>query len=305
MKSTKTFNNFSNELKALIPKLERGQKVSFQMLNGMPNPEPDPRERAKQGEVLYGKVQLLTNFRVYDKYQKDSDGKVVGGYVDGGCVDQWNGDQPSRFRRFIPGLSGVFLHNLAFGGKFELSGDKGEDIELFEALYLSPEREGSPCQDASFEVKFKIIDEKAGTTQKVNKFNNLKRAIDIVDKMKEEEARGIMAAMNQPKYQDKEVLMANLKNFALSNVDQFLTIYESKETPLKATIKKAIETGVLSHSLKTGEVKVGGASIATLKTSHADAFIDAFADWVNTSENGKDVLNNITNQMNKKEETTA
>jgi len=120
--------------------------------------------------------------------------------------------------------------------------------------------------------------------------------------MKEDEATSIMAALNQPKYQDKEVLMANLKNFALSNVDAFLKVYESKETPLKGTIKKAIESGVLSHNLKTGEVIVGGASIATIKTSHADAFVDSFVDWINTAENGKDVLNNITNQMNKKEE---
>lgn len=302
MKSTKNFNNFSPELKALIPKLKPGERVSFQMLNGVPNPEPDQKERAKQGDMLYGKVQLITNYRVYDKFQKDSDGKVVGGYVDGGCVDQWDGDRPSRFRRFMPGVTPVHLHNLAFGGKFDLVGGKASDEELFEALFLSPEREGSPCPDPSFEIKFKIIDEKATSKTMVNRVDRLKRVLDIVTVMEEEEARGIMAALNQPKYQDKEIMMANLKNFAISNVDQFITIYDSKESPLKATIKKAMEAGVLEYNLKTGAVIVGGATIATIKVSNADAFQTSFLNWVNTAENGKDVLNNITNQMKKKEE---
>ena len=305
MKSTKTFNNFSDELKAQIPKLKPGQVVKFQMLNGMPNPEPDPRERAKQGDVLYGKVQLVTNYRVYDPHLKDAEGNKVGGYVDGGCVDQWDGDKPSRFRRFIPGITGVHLHNLAFGGRFDLVGGKVSDEELFEALYLSPEREGSPCQDPSFEIKFKIIDERAGTQATINKFDNLRRVISILDAISKEEAESTMSSLNQPKYQDEQVLRAKLKEFALSNVEAFLTTYDSKETPLKATIKKAMEEKVLEHSLKTGVVTVGGAEVVTLKSSTTEGFVNAFVQWINTAENGKDVLSNIENQMKKKEEVTV
>lgn len=302
MKSTKTFNNISDELKAQIPKLKVGERVHFQMLNGVPNPEPDPREKAKQGDVLYGKVQLMTFFRIYDKYQKNEKGEAVGGYVDVGCVDQWDGDKPARFRRFIPGINGVHLHNLAYGGKFDLVGGKVQDEELFEALWLSPEREGSPCADPSFEIKFKIVDDKASSKAIVNRYDRLKRVIDITNTMEEEEARGIMAALNQPKYQDKEILMANMKNFAMSNPEQFLKVYESKDSPLKASLKKAMEEKVLAYNLKTGEVSVGGATIATIKCSNMDGFITAFTNWINTAENGKDVLNNITNQMNKKKE---
>lgn len=292
MKSTKSFNNISDELKAKIPKLKPGERVSFQMLNGVPNPEPDPKERAKQGEVLYGKVQIMTNFRIFDE--------GANGYVDVGCVDQWDGDKPVRFRRLIPGITGVHLHNLAFGGRFDLSGDKGSDVELFEVLFLSPEREGSPCRDNAYPVKFKIVDEKASARSTINRVDRLKKVLDILETMPEEEAREIMSALNQPKPQDKEVLMANLKNYAINNVEQFLNTYESKDTPLKATIKKAMDSGVLSYNLKTGDVSVGGAVVAMIKSANADGFIDAFLNWVNTAENGKDVLNNIKNQMTKK-----
>ena len=302
MKSTKTFNNFSDELKSQIPKLKPGQVVKFQMLNGMPNPEPDPRERAKQGDVLYGKVQLVTNYRVYDPHLKDSEGNKVGGYVDGGCVDQWDGDKPSRFRRFIPGITGVHLHNLAFGGRFDLVGGKVSDEELFEALFLSPEREGSPCADPSFEIKFRIIDEKAGTKATINRFDSLKRVLSILDNIKEPEAESLMAAFNQPKFQDKSVLMIKLKEVALNNPDAFLTTYDSKETPVKALIKKAMEEKVLEYDLKSGDIKVGGAVVTTIKVSNLNSFPEAFMNWVDTAENGKDVFNNIENQLNKKNE---
>lgn len=302
MKSTKSFNNISDKLKAQVPKLKKDQRVSFQMLNGVPNPEPDPRERAKQGEVLYGKVQIMTVFRIFDKYQKDSEGNEVGGYVDVGCVDQWDGDKPSRYRRFIPGITGVHLHNLAFGGRFDLIGGKVADEELFEILYLSPEREGSPCEDPSFEIKFKMIDERSGVKQTVNKVANLSRVIDITKTTSPAEARALMSALGQPKYQDEEVLMAKFKDYAVSNVDAFLSTYDSKETPMKASIQKAMEEKVLKHNLKTGEVKVGGATVATIKVDNPAAFPAAFMNWVETAENGKDVFDNIQNQMNKKEE---
>src|SRR6266705_2211103 len=88
MKSSKTFNNISEELKKQIPKLKPGEVKTFLMLNGTPNPDPDPREISKD-PMLYGKKQLRTNFRIYDEYQKDKEGQVVGGYVDVGAVERW------------------------------------------------------------------------------------------------------------------------------------------------------------------------------------------------------------------------
>jgi hypothetical protein len=177
MKSTRIFNNISDKLKAQIPKLKKGERVQFQMLTGMPNAEPDPIERAKQGEVLYGKVQLLTTFRIYDPYQKDSKGAEVGGYVDVGCVDQWLNETPSKFRLFIPGITGVVVHNKAFAGRFDLQGGVVADEELFEILFLSPEREGSPCQDSSYEIKYRLIDEKAF----INWANSAENGKDVVN----------------------------------------------------------------------------------------------------------------------------
>lgn len=297
MKSTKTFNNISPELMKQIPKLKPNEVVVFQMLNGVPNPEPDERERSKD-PILYGKIQIQTNFRVYDKYQKDDNGEMVGGYVDVGCVDAWLGDNPVKFRTFVPGVSTGVMSR--FQGKFQLMGGVQKDEELYEILYLSPQREGSPCKDEGVEVLFKILDLKADTKNSTTKFNTLKKVIDILDAITEDDARQVMRALNQPEYQDKEVLLAKVRDFGKSNVDQFLQVYESKDRGIKADIREALNSGVLSHDIATGEVKLGGIKIADFKTQSTSTFVDEFTRWIEVATNGKDVHENLKAQNKSK-----
>lgn len=297
MKSTKTFNNISSELKARIPKLKRGETVVFQMLHGTPNPEPDEKERSKS-PILFGKRQVLTTFRVYDENIKDESGNKVGGYADVGCVDGWIGDTPTRFRCFVPGQG---MHS-QFQGKFSLSGGNVQDEELYEVLYLSPEREGTPCPDSSVETLYKIIDVKGDSKQTFNKVGQLRKALELADKITVSKAREVMAALNQPNYQDDDVLKAKIAELARDKYEQFITTYESSETPLIAQIKEAVEAGILIHTMGTGVLKLGDVNIATLKMDSPESLVPAIVQWVNTAENGKDVLSNIKKQLEARKE---
>lgn len=295
MKSSKTFNNISAELKSKIPKLNPNDSVVFKMTNGVPNPEPDEKERSKD-PILYSKVQLLTKFRVFDPYQVDESGQKVGGYVDVGCVESWKGDDPQAFRCFVPGVG-----MSRFPGKFELKGGVVADEELFEILWLSPQRKGGPCPDSSVEVVFEIQDTKSESKATVSRFETLKKALDLTTTMKPEKAREMLAALNQPTYQDDEVLMAKIKEFASTKPKEFIDTYESEETPIRAIIRQALNENILGYDLATGEVKMGGTSLMVMKSESFDTFVQEFSKWVTTASNGKDVLNNIQSRMNKKE----
>jgi len=297
MKSTKTFNNISPELKAQIPKLKPGEIVTFQMLHGTPNPEPDEKERSKS-PILYGKRQVLTMFRIYDEHIKDESGKKVGGYVDMGCVDGWVGDTPSRFRCFVPGQG----QSSQFQGKFSLSAGNVQDEELYEILWLSPEREGSPCSDISVEKLFKIIDLKGDSKQTFSKVALLRKSLKYADEITVEKARQVMAALNQPNYQDEEVLKAKVAEIARDNYEQFIKTYESEETVLIAQLKEAVDGGVLKHSMKDGALTLGDVKVATLKIDSPELLIPAIVQWINSAENGKDVLSNIQKQLATKKE---
>lgn len=301
MKSSKVFNNISNKLKAQIPKLKPGEQVVFRMLNGVPNPEPDEKERSKD-PVLYGKIQVQTNMRIYDPYQKDSEGNEVGGFVDIGCVDQWKGENPETFRFFVPG-QGLYSR---FQGKFSLQGGNAKDEELYEILWLSPQRKGSPCSDNSTDHLFEIIDLKADSKSAVTKFDTLKKALDIAEEIKtsknSSKAREVMAALGQPTYQDEDVLMANIGELARSKPDIFIKTFESKDTPIMALVKEAYDRAIISHDQITGEIKMGGVKIATLKLDGHQLLVPEFTKWLGTSVNGADVLANIKNRVEAKEE---
>lgn len=300
MKSSKTFNNLSDKFKAQIPKLKSGESFVFQMLNGVPNPEPDEKERSKD-PVLYPKVQLLTQFRVHDKWQKNDAGDEVGGYVDVGCVDAWIGDNPARFRTFVAGVaSGGAITASRFQGKFELKGGNVQDEELFEIFYISPQRKGSPCADSSVEIMFEIKDVQSDNKASLNRFETLKKALDIVKEIKPQKAKEVMAALGQPTYQDESVLMAKIKDLASSKPDDFIKTFESAETPIRSILKDALDSGILTHDIATGAVKLGDVKILDLKVDDIATFLPQLTTWVNTAANGQEVLTNIKSRMEKK-----
>lgn len=296
MKSTKFINNISDELRKQIPRLTPGQVVTFQMLNGQPNPDPDEKEKAKE-PVLYGKKQLRTNFRIFDE--------AKGEYVDVGCVDRFDGEKPERFRMFVPGMG----EHSRFPGKFSLTGGNVKDEELYEVLWLSPEREGSPCKDAAITPLFKILDLKADSKATVTKFDVLSKAIDIAKKLKadndEKAAKAIMAALNQPTFQDADVLFAKVKELATTKPDIFIQVAENKETSLIGTLREAIDAAVIDHDFATGKVTMGGVVLTTLKTETSEQFVHSLAKWIGSATNGKDVLNNIKKQLEKVNEPVA
>jgi len=304
MKSSRTFNNISDKLKSEIPKLKIGQSVVFKMLNGVPNTDPDEKERSKD-PVLYPKVQLLTKFRIYDKYQKNDKGEEVGGFTEVGCVDSWNGDQPIAFRCFVTGSNPSnpkAAMPSRFQGKFELRGGNIREEELYEILWLSPQRKGSPCPDESVEVLFEILDSKSDAKASVTKVSILRKALEISNKIGEDKAREVMAALNQPNYQDKDILLAKVQELASSKPDLFIEVYESKQTPLKAIVKNALDANVLEHDFATGAIKIGGVQVHQIKSLMGEDLISEIVNWLETAENGKDVLENIKNKMGKTKE---
>jgi hypothetical protein len=297
MKSTKVFNNISDKLRASIPKLRPREVKTFVMLNGTPNPDPDEKERSKH-PVLYGRVQVRTNFRIYDPHVKDADGNEVGGYIDVGCVDQWDGDKPSHFRFFVPGLGEYSM----FGGKFSLTGGNVRDEELWEVLWLSPEREGSPCKDEAVAPRFRLMDAVGDSKTALGKVDRLRKALDLAANISEEDSRRVLLALGQSVPQDKGLLKAKIGEFARDKYEDFLKTYDDPNSATKAAIQEAVDLGVLSHDIVTGDVKIGDVAVTNIKVQTQDDLVNAFTNFVVTAEGGKDVLNNVNKQLKSKKQ---
>ena len=287
MKVVKDFNNISEKLKAQIPVLEPDQTATFQMLNGRPNTDDDDK---KKNPVLYGKKQLQTQFRIFDPYKTDSTGKEVGGYVDIVLAEDWANDKPTKAKMYVAGFGEGF-----FTGKFDLVGGRLEDEELYEVLMLSPERGNSLCPNKTVQPLFKLLDHKKETQKKTKDLTTFRRAVDLAINITAEEAEVVLRSINRS-YTDADERIAAVGELARTNPDLFLKIYDDPQKQTKATIKQALEAGIISVDSK-GKVTMGAEILTTIQTKDGVEFLEQLTSWVNSAQNGKDVFSLIKKQL--------
>jgi hypothetical protein len=287
MKTVKDFNNISEKLKAEIPVLAPEQVATFQMLNGRPNPDDDDK---KKNPMLFGKKQLQTQFRIFDKYKKDSTGKEVGGYVDIVLAEDWVEDKPTKSKMYVAGFGDGF-----FTGKFDLVGGRIEDEELYEVLMLSPEREGSPCPNKSIQPLFKLVDFKKEAEKKTKDLTKFRRAVDLAISINADDAAVVLRSINRS-YTDADERIAAVGELARTNPDLFLTIYDDPQKATKATLKEAMEAGIIGIDAK-GVVSMGTETLTTIKTKDGVELLEKLTSWVNSAQNGKDVFDLIKKQL--------
>lgn len=286
MNKFKNLNNISEELEKQIPKLENGQEVVFQMLNGHINNDMDMAERAAN-PILYGKTQLATKCTIKDPFSK----KIV----DIGVPQAVDRDTVVTFRAFLTGMN-----QDQFSGKFSLIGGKIQDEELFEILWLSPEREGSPCQDANIQPIFKIVNPKEETEKSLTKVDTLRKALNTLKDMSDEQLTEFAASKNISG--DIDHIKTEVSKLAKSAPEKFLAANEDPNKEIKANIKKALDKNVITLDLVTRKVSVGTSELFTMKKDDVAQgdYLTAIAVWINSSANGKKVYEGILKEMKDK-----
>jgi hypothetical protein len=284
MNKFKNLNNISEELEKQIPKLENGQEVVFQMLNGHINNDMDRDER-ERNPILYGKTQLATKITIKDPYNK----KIV----DVGVPQAIDRDNVVSFKPYLTGLNqGIFT------GKFSLIGGKIQDEEFFEVFWLSPEREGSPCQDANIQPIFKILEAKKESQKTLNKLETLKKALNVMGDMTDEQLTEFAASKNISG--DIDHIKMEVGKIAKGEPDKFLAANEDPNKEIKANLKKAIDKNVLVIDLVTKKVSTGNSILFTLKQDEGVDELTAIAMWINSAANGKKVYEGILKQIKDK-----
>lgn len=299
MKVIGDFNKISNELKKTIPKLKQGQVVTFQMLNGVTNPEPDQAERMKT-PMLYPKTQIPTNDRIFDPYLNDG----TGDYVDIGVPKTYSKDTFGNLlvepKLFVPGLG-----HLIFGGKFELVGGKVDDDEMFEYLWICNSNGKNPNRDTSVKALFQPINVLEDSKATIQSNDVLFDAISLAKNMDVATATQIAASLNWSAMAEPTVLMAKIRDFATKFPDQFLKTANSPKTKTKALVKQALDNHVITFDMLTKQIRMSDEVIATLTLKDSDDVLNVFADWLNTAKNGNEVKENIEGQLNAKKEEAA
>ncbi len=294
MQQVGKFNAVSEELMKLIPPLEVGQSVTFEMLTGTKNNDPDEKER-QRNPVLYPKANIPTRDRIKDPFLS-KEGKDP--WIEIVVADYWDKERPIE-RLFVPGLSDG-VTNFQFGGKFTLVGGNQRDEEMYEYCMITNYNQDSVLgegRDTSKTPLFKVVNTKAASQKTLTGFAVLKEAISIVATMTPEDARKIGAALNWNEFTDNDAILAEAANFARSNPEEFLKVYNDPNIDIKATLRKALDTGVLSFDMATGKVNLGTQEITTVAKQDRGNVTDALTQFVITAKNGKEVYENIKSQV--------
>ncbi len=273
MQKLKNFNQVPEELiEECVPTLESGQVVTFQMLTGMPNNDPDPAER-QRNPMLYGKVQIPTRDKI--KYK----GKL---YDIGVPTEIDSQENPIGFRAFLPGIG-----NSIFLGKFSLSADRVEDVELYEFLMITNYNESFKYRDKSVKPLFKVIDAAKDSRNVLNKIDVLKEAIDVVKNASEEDLIEFGRSVNWPEIKEPLQLKAKVSEFAKNDAETFLKLFKDTSKKLKAMVKEAIDCGVVDVDFSTGDVSMAKNVITSI--SDFENPVDAISKFLSTTPNGQNL----------------
>jgi hypothetical protein len=293
MKVIGDFNNLSQEMKAMMPKLKAGEVKSFIKVNGVINRDPEDKYRLKS-PILYCTEQVPTRERIRDWH--------TGEFVDVGVPGKWNKtDGVLSTRPFMPGMGEAHFKNT---GIFSLSGDKVEDVELYEYLSICSFNEGNPHRDKSVEAIFKEINVAKDSAALIEDTDVLLDALQMAKGMSTAEAKAFGAALLWPTY-DALTLKAKVLDYAKQRPALFIKLATDEHTKDKAELKAAIDSDILDFDPLTNSMKMGQTELAKLTIREDSNFIEAFFEFLQGNPKGADILKSIRKQLKQKAATAA
>lgn len=289
MKPNGSYNKISPELQKLIPPFEKD--VTFKMLNGIQNNDPDPIERQRQ-PTIYPKSNIQMRDKIYDRFAKE--------WVDIVVADGWVKGEPTREHLFFP-----HKHGTVFMGKFTLSPKVAKHHEIYEQLMLTNLNRDAVTgddRDKSVHPMFAPINV-ANESQAIrNDVKAIREALELTKDIKEKDARDFANAMNWNHYVDTSELIAKVEDYARTNPVDFLKVYNDPTKEFKSELKEALRLGIASYDIQSGVFKVADQTITTVMQKDRADMLNAMGVWFQEAKNGQAVLESIKKQLKAKKE---
>lgn len=280
------FNKISDKLKKTIPVLKNGEVVTFFMLTGVVNNDPDSKEQRKW-PIIYPKCRIPTKDKIFDPYLGDN-----GEEVEIGVPDVVEKGEVIHTLAFWPGTG-----EARFMGRFSLVGGRGYDNELFEYFWLTNHRDNPENKNRNTSIKplFQYLDVKKESLQNKAKDDVLFEAMKMAREMNLSEMREFIAALNIAPIDDDELLASAVSRLSMEDPSTFLKHIGNPDTKVKATIKKAQEAGAIKYDQVTGDVLYGNNNLvlASLSKKEGSTWLDVFAEWIRMHQDGKKVFANL------------
>ncbi len=259
-----------------------GQKVRYKFNLARKNPDPTKYN----GDIIYPSLYNLDpcTFKITDTLEdRQGKQKIKNIGIIKSIEKNDRGVSVFQFHRIrIPAIQKGIL-------SFDLS--KEEDKTFVAALELHPKNGNGLFPNPQMIPMFNRVDETKLATEKRAERSARKKAMDVVEAMSDKDivqfADG-MATDEWDSTQDIELLKNKLEELAETTPSLFNDLVAGKKMEYKAAIKRAIDSGVLSHNPATGSLSWSTTQqpIISLGMGFGDKTdIERFADWF--MESGK------------------
>lgn len=144
------------------------------------------------------------------------------------------------------------FHDIFFtksnAGLIELEGGRATDQEIHTFLYLADYRANKEGRDATKEALYELVDEKKKADESRKVRSMMRDALNAAADMKPQEVKDFIAALGRDDKRDLGILRDEIEVFAQQNPKEFLETFNNKQNPMKATLKRALDKGVILFS---------------------------------------------------------
>ena len=279
MKKTKEFNNISKEFEKEIT-LKPGERAVFKLLNIKPDTNNPGRF------LIPSAVSIRELDRVKDPHSEE--------WIDVAHITSIN-------REGKPYLEPIYFTKDNMG-VLELHGESPADIEKAAFLRVSSYNESNENRDKSvLPIFFEINVKKDAEKKRASRSARL-TAMTTAAAMSDEEAREMYAALNLDSSEEIVLIREYLEKLAEDTPDVFNTHFSDKTRQIKATLRKAVDSGVLAldkPGAKFVWAATNEAAFTFAKKAGAEPYVE-FADFILTGKNGDKVLEEVKKALNAK-----
>lgn len=268
-------NDVSEELKP--KKLQKGEVIIYQMLNGHVNPIKE--ERATRPYIFPFASEIPSTDRIYDPHKKD--------YVDIALVESFD-----KEKNVIPRKIKVFGTT---GGKFSCSAGIIADEEQYEYLEMTNYNKSNPNRDESVEPLFERVDVIGTSKANRKKRNDLLEALKYAQALTDGEAKEFAASVGWNETDPIDIIRDRIEDFAQTKPSEFIKTVEAKDREIKAVIKRGIDAGVINYDTQQHKITIASNNNTLIKMDRVEGvdYLTQAADYVMHNKNGDKVFQTI------------
>jgi hypothetical protein len=234
-----SLNKFSKAIQSYLDErpLLPGETVKYRLLNGTKNIDPN---RKKGEDMLFPSCMVI---HLRDRIKDPGKDDVKPGLVEIGAVSHF--DDKTKLPVF---KVHILTPQKGDGGYFMLSGDKIEDLEMYEVLELKNSNGSNPFRDQSEPPLYERVNEAAESKIRSKKRNFLFDSLDAIRHWTPDEMRFAAASNNLSASLPIDVIKDKLEEIAEKDPETFYKSIESDDNKIKAVIKLAKDAGIIAFS---------------------------------------------------------